>query len=187
MVATLLQFDHGTAVETSLPALFLGNLDEFRGGGIFGTFFFQRVVFAIAESADLGVAVLAFAVFAAGVNRILVDVRWFDPVATGAGGTVDAVFGGIFLVLLVPLSFEFVVKEPFDMSERDVFGIATFRRHVSGIGHGEGEETFQAVATHPVSTGKLRSLVRWNVIVATSKALDSAGLPWLAATHERQE
>lgn len=63
VVTAFLQLNSGLAVEATLPALLLGNLDKFLGGGIFGTFT-GSVPFAVAEAADFGLALLTFTVLA---------------------------------------------------------------------------------------------------------------------------
>ncbi len=113
VVAAFLELDGGGAVEAALPAFVLCNLDEFLRRGVLGAFA-ARVPFVVAGAADFGPAALALAVFAAAVGAaagVEVDVGGFDPGAAAAGGAVDTVFGGVFLVFPVPFSFEGIVEE----------------------------------------------------------------------------
>lgn len=72
---------------------------------------------------------------------ILVDVVGFDKCTTTAGGAVDAVFGCIFLIFAIPILFEFVVEQFFDLWEGYYVGGTAFWRHVLWIGDGQLEDT----------------------------------------------
>lgn len=81
VVAAFLELDGRGAVETALPSLVLGDLDEFLRGGVFGAFA-AGMPFVVARAADFHLASLAFAVFPASVGAtaaIEVDMRGFDP------------------------------------------------------------------------------------------------------------
>lgn len=97
------------------------------------------MIFAVAGAADFCFAAGAGAV-SASPGPVGFDVFGFDPGAAPAGGAVDAVFGGVFLVFAVPATFEFVVVEFVDVFEVDVFGRAAFWGHVLGVGDAEVEE-----------------------------------------------
>ncbi len=104
---------HGRfAIVATLPAFLLGDLDKFLGCSVFGTFA-RSVPFVVTEAADLCLAALALAVFAAVVGSatcVRVDVGGFDPLAASFSGTIDSVFGGVFLVFPIPLYLEIVIK-----------------------------------------------------------------------------
>ena len=143
VVAAVLQFDGGATVEAFLPAFPLGYLDEFLCCGILGTFA-PGVPFAVAGAADFCAAASAFPVLSSSVRSaacIRVDLRRFDPFPAASLGTVDAVLGCVFLVFLVPFSFERVSEELVDMFERDVGFSATCWGHVLGVGCGKYEDT----------------------------------------------
>ena len=40
----------------------------------------------------------------------LMDIAWFDPLPTTAGRAVNPIFGGIFLILDVPISLKIEIK-----------------------------------------------------------------------------
>ena len=61
--------------------------------------------FAIAGGTHFRAAATALAVFPPR-GSVGVNIRGFDPFAAAFGGTVDAIFGGIFLVFLVPFLLE---------------------------------------------------------------------------------
>lgn len=148
VVAALFQFDGGGAIEAALPAFLLRNLGEPQRRFVLGTFA-AGVPFAIAGRADFGAAPIAFAVLTVRV-RIDVDICRLDPFAATFGGTVDAVFGGIFLVFLVPLHFETQVEELLNVFERYVVLSAAFGRHMLGVGYRQGENPPEAGIAHPV-------------------------------------
>jgi len=83
-----------------------------------------------------------------------VDVGGLDPLATAAGGAVDPVLGGIFLVLLVPLHFETEIEKFVDVFQGDVVGGAAFGWHVLRVGDGEGENAAKARVAHAVTAGE---------------------------------
>lgn len=112
VVAPFYLLDRRFAVVATLPTFLFGNLDEFLGCRIFGTLA-RGVPFVVAEAADLCLAALAFAVFAAVIGsatRVGVNVGGFDPLAATFSRTVYSVFGGVFLVLPIPLYLEIVIK-----------------------------------------------------------------------------
>ena len=81
VIAAFFELDGGGAVEAALPSFFLCDLDEFLGGGVFGTFP-AGMPFVVARAADFGLAPLAFAIFPASVGAtagIDVDMCRFDP------------------------------------------------------------------------------------------------------------
>lgn len=113
VVAAFDLLDRSSAVVTALPTFPLSHLDEFLGCGVFGAFT-RGVPFVVAETADFGLAAVAFPVFAAVVGAaagVGVDVGGLDPFTAAFGGAVEAVFGGVFLVFAVPFYLEVVVEE----------------------------------------------------------------------------
>lgn len=137
VIAALDQFDHMVTIVAALPSLLLRNLMELQRRRIFRTFAASRVPFAIAGAAHFRLAAVAGTVFpprVGGAGGGCSDVFGFDPGAAAAGGAVDAVFGGVFLVFAVPAAFEFVVVELVDVFEVDVFCCAAFGGHVLWVG-----------------------------------------------------
>jgi hypothetical protein len=130
VVATFLQLDHGAATVASLPALLLGDLDEFSRGGVFGTFA-GFVGFVVAEAADFCAAKLAFTYFASGF--VCLDVLRFDPFTTTALWAVYSIPCCVFLELPIPGLLEGLVEESVDVLEGDVIGCATSWWHVRWI------------------------------------------------------
>lgn len=113
MVAAFNFLNGRFAVVAALPAFFLGDLDEFLGCGVFGTFA-RCVPFVVAETANFCLTSLAFAVLAAVVGSaacIGVDVGGFDPFAASFCWTVDSIFRGKLLIFPIPLYLEVVVKQ----------------------------------------------------------------------------
>lgn len=102
MVAPFFELDHGLAVETALPAFLLGCFNELCSRFVIGTFTVS-VPLSIAEDTNFGSTLAAPTIFAPFVH---VDVAWFDPFATAASRTVDAIFSHILFVFLVPENFE---------------------------------------------------------------------------------
>ena len=156
VVAAFLELDRRGAVEAALPAFRLGDLDEFLRRGVLGALA-AGVPLVVARAADFRLAPLAFAEFsasvgaAAGVDR---DVGRFDPCAAAPCRAVGAVFGGVFLVLAVPFSFETVVEELVDMFQVDaVFGAAG-GRHVLWVGCRKGEDAAETGVAHAVFAGQ---------------------------------
>ena len=104
VVTAFFQFNGGFAIVTALPALLLGDPDEFLGRCVFGTFA-RGVPFIVAEAADFSSTSLAFAILPAMVRTttsISVYICRLDPLAAFSGGAVDAILSCIFLILLVP-------------------------------------------------------------------------------------
>lgn len=149
VVTALFQFDGGGAIEAALPALLLRNLGEPQRRFVFGAFA-ASVPFAIAGRAHFGAApTVAFAVLTTRLG-ISMDICRFDPFTAPFGGTVNAVFGGIFLVFLVPLHFEAHVEELLNVFERYVVLSAAFGWHMLGVGHRQGENPPEAGIAHTV-------------------------------------
>jgi hypothetical protein len=73
-------------------------------------------------------------------------------VAAALRGAVDAIFGGIFLILPVPEFLESDIKELVNMLQRNVVSHATFRRHMRRILDRHLENAFEAVMAHPMPT-----------------------------------
>lgn len=164
------------AVVAALPAFFFGDLDEFLGCGVFGTLA-RGVPFVVAEAADLCLAALAFAVFAAVIGSAIcvgVDVGGFDPLAASFGGTVDSVLGGVFLVLPIPLYLEIVIKKLYDMFQWDAILGATFRWHMLWVRDRKVEDAAEAGVAHSVRAGKFRASRDADVVRETSNAGDAA-------------
>ena len=112
VVAAFFEFDGGGTVEAALPALLFGDPDELLRRCVLGAFP-ARVPFVVARAADFHPAPLASAELTAVVGAAAgfdVDVGWFDPGAATPSGAIEAVFGGIFFVLSVPLLLETVVE-----------------------------------------------------------------------------
>lgn len=138
VVASFLQLDRRRAVEAALPALLLGDLGEPRRGFILGTFA-PGVPAPVAGTADLRTAPLAVPVLAAAARAargIDMDMRGLDPFAAAARRAVDAVFGGVFLILAVPGLLELEVEEAVDVLQRDVVRGTALGRHVLRVGDG---------------------------------------------------
>ena len=112
VVATFLQLDHGAATVASLPALLLGDLDEFACGRVLGTFA-GFVGFVVAEAADFCAANLAFTYFAPGFVRL--DVLRFDPFSAATPWAVYSVSCCVFLELAIPGLLEGLVEEFVDV------------------------------------------------------------------------
>lgn len=161
VVAALFQFDGGGAVEAALPAFLLGNLGEPQRRFVLGAFA-AGVPFAIAGRADFGAAPTAFAVLPTRIG-LHMDIGGLDPFATSLGGTVDAVFGGIFLVFLVPFHLETQIEELVNMFERYVVLSAAFWRHMLGVGHGQGEDPPEAGMAHTVFAGQFGGFGNRNI------------------------
>lgn len=109
MVATFFQLHHCRAIVAPLPACFLGDFIEFVRIFILWTVLLP-MPFLITESANLGLALATFAVLAPAVSVINEDMIRFDPLSAPTRGTVYSVFGGVFLVFLVPGGFKFGVE-----------------------------------------------------------------------------
>lgn len=152
MVAALFQFDGGRAIEAALPAFLLRNLGKPQRRLVLGAFP-AGVPFAIAGRADFGAAPIAFAVLTTRVG-LGVNICRLDPFAAPFGGTVDAVFGGIFLVFLVPFHFETQVEELLNVFERYVILSAAFGRHMLRVGHRQGKNPPEAGMAHTVFAGQ---------------------------------
>ena len=98
--------------------------------------------FTVTGRTNLGLATGTLAIFAAPVKTargIDMDVGRLDPFATATSGAVDTVFGGVFLVFLVPFHFEFCVEELLNVFEGNVIGCAALWRHMGWICNGHGE------------------------------------------------
>ena len=152
VIAAFLELDGGGAVEAALPAFLLGDLDELLRRGVLGALA-TRVPFVVAGAADFGLAALAAAILAASVGaaaRVDGDVGGFDPGAAALGGAVEAVLGGVFLILSVPFSFEAVVEELFDVFEVDALFCAAGGGHVLRVRCREGENAAEAFVAHAV-------------------------------------
>lgn len=157
VVAAFLELDGRAAVVAPLPPFLLRDLDELLRRVVPGADA-AAVPAAVARRAHFRPAARAFAVFAARVGAaaaVDVDVRGLDPFAAATRGAVEAVFGGVFLVLLVPFHLEFQVEEPVDVFEGDVLvRDAAFGGHVLRVGEGEGEDAAEAGVAHPVRAGE---------------------------------
>lgn len=160
VVTALLELNRCGAVETPLPTLFLRDLGEASG-----CFVLRAVATcvppSVARATNLCAATAAFPVFTpAGraPGRVKMDVGGLNPLTAAARGAVDAVFGGIFLVLLIPLHLETKIKKFIDVLQGNVVGGAAFGRHVLRIGHGEGEDAAEACVAHAVGAGEFGGL-----------------------------
>lgn len=148
MVTALFQLDDSGTIEAALPAFLLHNLGESQSRFVLGAFA-VGVPFTITGRADFGAAPITFTVLTTRI-RIDVDICRLDPFAAPFGGTIDAVFGGIFLVFLVPFHFEAHVEELLNVFKRYVVLSAAFGRHMLGIGHRQGENPAEARMAHTV-------------------------------------
>ena len=171
MVTALFQLDECGTVEAALPTFLLRNLGKSQGRFVLGAFA-VGVPFSITGRADLGAAPITFAVLTARM-RIDVDICRLDPFAAPFGGTVDAVFGGIFLVFLVPFHFEAQVEEFLNVFERYMVLSAAFGRHMLGIGHRQGENPAEARMAHTVFARQFGRFRDRNIGRQTREALDS--------------
>lgn len=152
VVAALFQFDGGGTIETVLPAFLLRNLGEPQCRLVLGAFT-AGVPLAIARRADLGAATIAFAVLTTGVG-VDVNICRLYPFAAPFGRTVDAVFGGVFLVFLVPFHFEAQVEELLNVFKRYVVLSAAFGRHVLRVSYRQGENPPETGMAHAVFASK---------------------------------
>ena len=165
MVAAFLELDSGGAVETALPAFALSRLGEPQRGFVFGAVA-ARVPFAVAGVADLGAAAAAFPILTTCVGAaggVHVDLRRFDPLAAATGRAVYAVFGGEFMVFLVPFHLEAEVEQLLHVFQGNVVLGAAPRRHVLGIGDGHGEDPSEAGVAHTVFASQLGGFGDGNV------------------------
>ena len=156
MIASFFELDGGRAVEAALPAFFFGDLGETSGGFVFRAFA-PRVPAAIAGATDFCPAAAAFTVSPPAIystGSIEMDVGRLDPLAATAGWAIDAVFGRIFLIFLVPLHLKAEIEQLVDMLKRDVVVRATFRRHMLWVRDRKGEDAPEAGVAHAVSAGK---------------------------------
>jgi len=156
VVTALLELDRRGAVETPLPALFLRDLGEASGCFVLWAVA-TCVPPSVASAANFCAAAAAFPVFTPAGRApggVEVDVGRLDPLAAAAGGAVDAILGGVFLVLLIPLHFETEIEKFVDMFQGDVVGGAAFGRHVLRVGDGEGEDAAEARVAHAVGAGE---------------------------------
>lgn len=155
VVAAFLQLDGGGAVEATLPAFVLGDLDELLRRGVLGAFA-ACVPFVVAGAADFHIASLAFAVLSASVGataRINVDVCGFDPRAATPSWAVDTVLGRVLLVLSIPFSLEAVIEELVDVFQVDALFCAARRGHMLWVCRRKGEDAAEAGVTHAVFAG----------------------------------
>lgn len=104
MVTAFLELHRGRTIKASLPSLLLRDFSKSLRRFVFRAFA-TSVPFAIAGGADFRATAIALAVSAAR-GSVGVNVCRLDPFAAALGGAVDTVFGGIFLVFLVPFLFE---------------------------------------------------------------------------------
>ncbi len=81
-------------------------------------------------------------------------MRWLDPFATFLARTIDAVFGVIFLVLAIPVYFEFEIEELVNVFERDVLVCTAFWWHMLRVIYGHFEDALEAVVTHSMGAGQ---------------------------------
>jgi hypothetical protein len=151
VVATFSEFNHGRAVMAALPAFSLGDLHEPLRFFILRTLFLD-VPFAVAGAADFCLATAAFAKLPAG-RAVGGDISGLDPLAATSGGAINAVLGGILLILAIPLHFELEIEELFDVLERDVVGGAALGGHMLRVGDGEFEDAAQTVVAHVMAAG----------------------------------
>ena len=136
MIATLFQLDRGTTIVASLPSFFLGDFDKLLGG-VVSRARAASMPTAIAGYAHFGSTSPAFTVFssrigsATGVN---VNACGLDPLTTATSRTVQTVFGGVLLVLLVPFHLELEIKKFVYVFKGDVFWGAAFGGHMLWVG-----------------------------------------------------
>lgn len=159
MVATLFQFDSGTAVVASLPSFLLGDFNELLGGIVFRTCTASMPA-AVAGYAHSGPTSPALTVFSSRIRSascVNMNVCGLDPFAAAAGGTIQAVLGRVFLVLLVPLHFELEVEKSVYMLERNMVGGAAFGGHMLRVGDGECKNAAEAGVTHAVVASQTSS------------------------------
>ena len=130
--------------------------------------------FAVTYRAGLCSAASTFAVFAAAIGGVCVDVGRLDPFAAALGGAINTIFGGVFLVFLVPFHFEAQVKEFFNMLQRDVLLSAAFGWHMLRIGDRHGEDSTKTGMAHPVLACEFGGFGNGYVGGETSQTFDSA-------------
>ena len=138
MVTALLQLNSGGAVETALPAFFLGNFGKTLRGFVFGTFA-TCMPLAITSAANLGSTPATFSVLAASIGAtrcIKVNVRRLDPFATASSRAIDAILGGIFLIFLIPFHLKFRIEKFLNVLQWYMVLCAAFWRHVLRVSNG---------------------------------------------------
>lgn len=161
VVAALFQLDSGGTIETALPAFLLRNLGEPQRRLVLGALT-AGVPLAIAGRADLGAATITFAELTTRVG-VEVNICRLYPLAAPFGRTVDAVFGGVFLVFLVPFHFEAQVEELLNMFKRYVVLSAAFGRHVLRVGHRQVENPPETGMAHAVFASKFSGFGDGNI------------------------
>ena len=167
MVATLSALHKRSAVETTLPALRLGLINEFGNFGVLRAVL-RLVHLVVAKHADFNLAARTVRVLP--TLAVLVDVRRFDPVAARGCWTVYTISSVVFFVLSVPEHLELDVELLVHVFQWDVVFCAAARRHLGGIFHGHCEDALQAVVTHTVSAGQFRSMSVGHVVRSACQA-----------------
>ena len=81
------------------------------------------------------------------------DICRLDPFATSPCWTVNAVFGSVFLVFLVPFFLELGIEKLLDVFQRNVVLGAASGRHMLRIRDGQGEYSAQTRVTHAMIAG----------------------------------
>lgn len=123
---------------------------------------------------------LGFALFASAVaptdGTVELDSSGRDPFAAALLWTVQAVFGGVLGVFLVPDALELVSEEALDFLERDMLVCAALWRHVRWISGGEDEGALDAGVAHAVGAGELDRFVGGDVVRETDYAFDQLHL-----------
>lgn len=117
VVTSFFQFNSRGAVKAALPTLFLCDLGKMGGSFVFGAFT-SGVPATIAGATDFGPAATAFSVLSSSVGTtrsVDVDVRWLNPFPTTPRRAVNAVFGCVFLVFLIPFHFEANIEQLVDV------------------------------------------------------------------------
>lgn len=112
---------------------------------------------SVARAANFCAAAAAFPKFTSAGRApggVEVDIGGLNPLAAAAGGAVDAILSGIFLVLLIPLHFETEIEKFVDVFQGDVVGGAAFGWHVLRVRDGEGEDAAEACVAHAVGAGE---------------------------------
>ena len=172
MIATLFELYHRGAVEASLPAFLLGDLNKSFRILVLWTIF-PGVPLAVTLTAHFDSAATTFTVFLAS-TWIGVYMRWFYPFTAAFGRAIYAVFGCVFLILFVPLHLEFCIEQTIHMLQWYMILRAASRRHVLRICDRHCENSLQAIMAHVMSAIQLCGLGGRYIIRETCKALDSA-------------
>ena len=165
MVAPFVELHHGRAVVAPFPPFLLCDFGKLLCGFIFGAFA-ARVPLAVAGATYFRSAPTAFTIFTASVGStagVEMYLRGFNPFAAAFGRAVNAVFGRILLIFLVPLDLETCVEQVFDVFQGNMILSAALWRHMLWIGDRHGKDPTEACMAHAVFTCKFGRFRDWYI------------------------